>query len=65
MTAYVYKEGVMLYDSCHSWIETGVDGFDYMITSESHDGTGSFYVKDGKLHWYNDLTGQLTVLVPA
>ena len=65
MMAYVYQDGVMVYDSCHSWIETGIDGTEYTILSESYDGTGSFYVKDGKLHWYNDLTGQLTVLVPA
>ena len=65
MMAYVYQDGIMVYDSCHSWIETGIDGADYTILSESYDGTGSFYVKDGKLHWYNDLTGQLTVLVPA
>ncbi len=65
MMAYVYQDGVMVYDSCHSWIETGIDGTEYTILSESYDGTGSFYVKEGKLHWYNDLTGQLTVLVPA
>ena len=65
MMAYVYQNGIMVYDSCHSWIETGIDGSDYTVLSESYDGTGSFYVKDGKLHWYNDLTGQLTVLVPA
>lgn len=65
MMAYVYHDGVMVYDSCHSWIETGIDGTEYTILSESYDGTGSFYVKEGKLHWYNDLTGQLTVLVPA
>ena len=63
MMAYVYQVGVMVYDS--SWIETGIDGSEYTILSESYDGTGSFYVKEGKLHWYNDLTGQLTVLVPA
>lgn len=65
MMAYVYQDGVIVYDSCHSWIETGIDGTEYTILSESYDGTGSFYVKEGKLHWYNDLTGQLTVLVPA
>ena len=65
MTAYVYQDGVMVYDSCHAWIETGIDGSEYTILSESYDGTGSFYVKEGKLHWYNDLTGLLTVLVPA
>ena len=65
MMAYVYQDGIMVYDSCHSWIETIVDGAEYTILSESHDGTGSLYIKDGKLHWYNDLTGQLTVLVPT
>ena len=65
MMAYVYKDGVMVYDSCHFWIETGIDGADYMISSESYEGTGSLYLQAGKLHWYNDLTGQLTVLVPA
>lgn len=65
MMAYVYQDGIMVYDSCHFWIETGIDGSDYTILSESYDGTGSFYVKDRKLHWYNDGTGQLTVLTPA
>lgn len=65
MMAYVYQNGIMVYDNCHFWIETGIDGTEYTILSESYDGTGSFYVKEGKLHWYNDLTGQLTVLVPA
>lgn len=65
MMAYVYKDGIMVYDSCHFWIETGIDGAEYAISAESYDGTGSFYLEDGKLHWYNDITGQLTVLVPA
>lgn len=65
MMAYVYKDGIMVYDSCHFWIETGIDGADYAISAESYDGTGSFYIEDGKLHWYNDIIGQLTVLVPA
>ncbi len=65
MMAYVYQDGIMVYDSCHFWIETGVDGSEYMVSSESYDGTGSLYVKGGKLHWYNDLTGQLAVFTPA
>lgn len=65
MMAYVYQDGVMVYDSCHFWIETGIDGADYAISAESYDGTGSLYIGDGKLHWYNDITGQITVLVPT
>ena len=30
-----------------------------------YGGTGSLCMQDGKLHWYNDVTGQLTVLVPV
>ena len=65
MTAYVYKDGVLLYDSSHFWVETCTDGVSYTTSAESFDGTGSLYLQDGKLHWYNDQTGQLTVLVPA
>ncbi len=65
MTAYVYKEGVMLYDRSHFWVEICTDGVSYTTSAESFDGTGSLYLQDGKLHWYNDQTGQLTVLVPA
>jgi hypothetical protein len=32
---------------------------------EAYGGTGSLYMQGGKLHWYNDVTGQLAVLVPA
>lgn len=55
----------MLYDGCHFWIETSIEGAENLVSSESYEGTGSLYVKDGKLHWYNDLTGQLTVFAPA
>ncbi len=65
MMAYVYKDGIMVYDSSHFWIETCMDGSNFSVSSETNDGTGSLYLQDGKLHWYNDLTGQLTVLVPA
>jgi hypothetical protein len=55
----------MLYDSSHFWVETCIDGVRYTTSAESFDGTGSLYLQDGKLHWYNDQTGQLTVLIPA
>ena len=65
MTAYVYKDGIMAYDDAHSWVESYVDGYNPIVSDESYGGTGSLYMQDGKLHWYNDVTGQLTVLVPA
>ena len=65
MTAYVYKDGIMAYDDAHTWIESYVDGYNPIVSDESYGGTGSLYIQDGKLHWYNDVTGQLTVLVPA
>ena len=65
MTAYVYKDGIMAYDDAHAWIESYVDGYNPIVSDESYGGTGSLYMQDGKLHWYNDVTGQLTGLVPA
>ena len=56
--------GVMYYDDGHSWVETYNDnGSSYSISNESYNGTGSFYIQDGKLHWYNDQTGEETVFV--
>ena len=63
--AYVYKDGIMVYDSSHFWVETCMDGSNFSVPSEYFDGTGSLYLRDGKLRWYNDLTGRLTVLVRA
>ena len=65
MTAYVYKDGIMAYDDAHSWVESYGDGYNPIVSDEAYGGTGSLYIQDGKLHWYNDVTGQLTVLVPA
>ena len=53
----------MAYDDAHAWVESYADG--YIVSDESYGGTGSLYMQDGKLHWYNDVTGQLTGLVPA
>ena len=65
MTANVYQNGVPTYDDGHAWVETYTDDYNYTISDETFGGTGSFYMQDGKLHWYNDQTGQLTVFVPA
>ena len=55
----------MAYDDAHSRVEICVDGCSPIVGDETDGGTGSLYMQDGKLHWYNDVTGQLTVLVPA
>ena len=58
--------GVMYYDDGHSWVETYNDtGSSYSISNESYNGTGSFYIQDGKLHWYNDQTGEETLFLRA
>ena len=55
----------MAYDDAHAWVESYADGCNPIMSDESYGGTGSLYMQDGKLHWYNDVTGQLTGLVPA
>ena len=58
--------GVMYYDDGHTWVETYNDnGSSYSISNESYNGTGSFYIQDGKLHWYNDQTGEETIFLRA
>ena len=41
------------------------NGSSYSISNESYNGTGSFYIQDGKLHWYNDQTGEETIFLRA
>ena len=65
MTADVYKNDIMIYENAHSWVETYTDEENFTISEESFDGTGSFYIEDGKLHWINDQTGEHTVFIPA
>ncbi|MBQ3482226.1 MAG: hypothetical protein IJH48_07925 [Oscillospiraceae bacterium] len=65
MTADVYKNDIMIYENAHSWVETYTDEENYTVSDESFDGTGSFYLEDGKLHWINDQTGEDTVFIPA
>ena len=55
----------MAYNDAHTWVESYVDGYNPVVRDEAHGETGSLYIQDGKLHWYNDVTGQLTGLVPA
>ena len=65
MTANVYKNDIMVYNNAHYWVETYTDESHFTTSQDSYNGTGSFYLQDGKLHWANDQTGEDTVFVPA
>ena len=65
MTANMYNNNIMTYADGHSWIETYFSESTYSTSDEQYDGTGSFYLLDGKLHWVNNQTGEDTVFVPA
>ena len=65
MTANAYKNDIMVYEDAHSWIETYAADNSCTVSDEAYGGTGSFYMQGGKLHWYNDQTGEDTVFIPA
>ena len=65
MTANVSGYDTMSYNDCHSWVETYTDKYNYTITDEAFDGSGIFYIIDGKLHWHNDQTGEDSVFIPS
>ena len=65
MTANVSGYDTMTYNDGHSWVETYTDDTHYTVSEESFGGTGSFTIRDGKLHWVNDQTRQETILVPV
>ena len=65
MTARPYRDDMMVYDDGHAWVENYSDNTNYTVTDETFGGTGSFYIINGKLYWYNDQTGEETVLIRA
>ena len=65
MTATVSRNDIMTYSDGHHWIETFTDENSSMITDETYGESGSFYIQDGKLHWFDNQTQQDTVFVPA
>ena len=65
MTATVYSEGVLVYEDGYHWAETYSNDNSYEKSDETWYGTGSFYIENGRLHWYNAQTGEETVLLPA
>ena len=65
MTANIYKNDIMVYENAHYWVETYTSDTEFTKSDESYNGTGSFYMQDGKLHWHNDQTNEDTVFVRA
>ena len=65
MTANIYRDDIMVYEDGHSWVESYVDNYNFTVSEEAFGGTGSFFIQNGKLHWYNEQTGEETVFVPA
>lgn len=65
MTADASGYDTMSYNDCHSWVETYYDDYHYTITDEAFNGSGIFYIIDGKLHWHNDQTGEDSVFIPS
>ena len=65
MTAVIYKDDIMTYDDGCSWTETYNENGLAESSERTLNGTGSFFIRDGKLHWVNDQTGEETILVPA
>jgi hypothetical protein len=65
MTAVIYKNDIMTYNDGCTWTETYDENGLVGMSEKTLNGTGSFFISDGKLHWVNDQTGQETILVPA
>ena len=65
MTATVYSEGVLVYEDGYHWAETYSNDNSYETSDETWYGTGSFYMENGRLHWYNAQTGEEIILIPA
>ena len=65
MTAKVYSDGVLVYEDGYHWAEIYSNDNSYETTDETWNGTGSFYMQNGRLHWYNAQTGEEVVLLPA
>ena len=37
----------------------------YEVSDETWNGSGSFYIENGRLHWYNAQTGEEVILIPS
>lgn len=65
LTANESGRNMMSYDDAHYWVETYSDDNTFRISDESFYGRGSFTLYEGKLYWYNQDTGEETVLIPS
>ena len=65
MTATAYSENVLIYEDGYHWAETYSNDNSYEVSDETWNGSGSFYIENGRLHWYNAQTGEEVVLIPS
>ena len=65
MTANVSKNDMMDYTDGHSWVEIFTDETHSTKSEESFNGTGRFFILDGKLHWIDDQIKEEVVCIPA
>ena len=65
MTATAYSENVLIYEDGYHWAETYSNDNSYEVSDETWNGSGSFYIENGKLHWYNAQTGEEVILIPS
>lgn len=65
MTGKMYRNDMLVYDDAHYWVESYLNDTTFNITEESFNGSGNFYLQDGKLHWHDNQRNQDTVLIPA
>ena len=61
MTAFANGYGDMVYTDGYSWVETYINDTDYVVSGQTYNGRGYFYMNGNKLHWVDADTGRETV----
>lgn len=65
MTTSVYRDGVLIYEDGHHWVESYSNDNSFAVSDETWNEVGSFYLENGRLHWYNGQTAEEITLLPA
>jgi hypothetical protein len=55
MTGNMASDGSLVYSDAHSWVETYVDDYNYLISDEKFGGTGYFYMSGDRLIWFDSV----------
>ena len=65
MTGNATANNSLNYTDGHYWLESYTSETDFVMSDEVFTQTGTFSLQDGKLNWFNDQTGEHTILVRA